>query len=126
MADYPICQWRIGIGETIARRKCFHMDTERNFRSAIASEFQSKYKLLRRLAINLHKALFAYAKCKGALNPKELGDASDMSDLEESDHFTEPAIEPLVAHNNHFGDILLNLQNVMDKYKKYARARLAE
>ncbi|KAJ2607960.1 hypothetical protein H4S08_004635 [Coemansia sp. RSA 1365] len=123
---FSIYEWLTSNKKTIADRKRSYMDTKIIFRSLIVSKFQSKYKLLRRLAINLHKALFAHVNCKGALNPKDLRSASDLSDLEESDHSSELAIDPLVARNDYVGDILLNLQDAMDKSEKQARARLAE
>ncbi|PIA16835.1 hypothetical protein COEREDRAFT_7985 [Coemansia reversa NRRL 1564] len=126
LENSPICQWRVGEENSIAETKRGHMDTERTFASHIVKHFQSEYKLLRRLATKLHKALFSHVGCGGAIDISSLKKILSLSDSEDSDHFDTPGVDPLIARNDYVSDILIKLQDVMGKHEKHARTQLLE
>ncbi|KAJ2450296.1 hypothetical protein EV183_004390, partial [Coemansia sp. RSA 2336] len=141
-SEYPITLWSTGTTTAIALAKRTHMDSSKNFETNVTDKFQSKYKLLKKLATDLHKTLFLNEKCLGALRSRSTsnGDTtrsnasdSDISDSDDSDEDTGSSDEedadldyfdPLVERCKYVDSIVDTLLGVMDSMKAKAERRL--
>ncbi|KAJ2848629.1 hypothetical protein IWW36_003179, partial [Coemansia brasiliensis] len=90
-----------------AKAKRGHMDDSRVFEDDIANKFQPHYKLLKGLAIGLHRRLFLHPGCEGA----RFGLATDeeIPLLDSEDTGSLPKTDPLVERSKHVNAIVTNL-----------------
>ncbi|KAJ1747052.1 hypothetical protein LPJ79_005525 [Coemansia sp. RSA 1821] len=144
-SEYPITSWSAGTATAIALAKRTHMDNIKSLGNNITNKFQGRYKLLKNLAANLHKALFLNEGCLGALRSlstsnedttKPNAGDSDISDSDDSDEDTESSgeeeaaasydLDPLVERCKYMDSIVDKLLGIMDSMKAEAERRLSK
>ncbi|KAJ1847766.1 hypothetical protein LPJ73_004165, partial [Coemansia sp. RSA 2703] len=115
----PIFQWNDGLSESIADCKRTHMHSDDNFKLCVVKHFCEKYKLLKYLARHIHNALFANAKCRGAIDRTQDSEDLDLSDFDDysgaKDRILDNGNDPIVKRNQHVDEIVNNLESVFEK-----------
>ncbi|KAJ2752500.1 hypothetical protein GGI19_003791 [Coemansia pectinata] len=127
--ELPILEWNKGTAVHIARRKREHLTSSESFRENIL--YNMRQGLLRRLAADIHRALFLHPDCHGSIRitdeyVEEMEDGRTKAALREI-----PSIngrrDPLALHYipTTMNDIVANFQLAVARYRDVAPAVLA-
>ncbi|KAJ2809541.1 hypothetical protein H4R20_000043 [Coemansia guatemalensis] len=118
----PIFNWKRGTPIDIARQKFSHMDTAGDFKLYILGKFWPRYRGLKMLAKELHKALFLHKGCEGAVvrmvYPEYNAFDWDMPSSEAEAN--SKLYNPLAMRLEHEKDIINGLETVMERFHKRA------
>ncbi|KAI9469393.1 hypothetical protein BX667DRAFT_509517 [Coemansia mojavensis] len=113
----PIHLWSEGDMDDIANHKRTHMDSSKSFETNITDKFQSKYKLLKNLALDIYWELFQHKFCPGAIfdpNP------SPEISTRRRPRASRPREDPLVKRSQHVEEIVNNLMDALEDIRKEA------
>ncbi|KAI9474380.1 hypothetical protein BX667DRAFT_515796 [Coemansia mojavensis] len=116
-SEYPITSWSVGTATAIALAKRTHMDSSKAFETNITDKFQSKYKLLKNLALDIYWELFQHKFCPGAIfdpNP------SPEISTRRRHRASRPREDPLVKRSQHVEEIVNNLMDALEDIRKEA------
>ncbi|KAJ2061971.1 hypothetical protein GGI17_002739 [Coemansia sp. S146] len=127
--DLPIMTWNQGTAAQIARQKRLHMSTPFNFFDNIVSRMRNDDGSLRRLALDIHRALFFHPDCYGTktiptTTPNEVLMVTDIPEALREAIAEGRTNDTLVLRNDYVDAIMANLLEVLARHRDLALAVL--